>query len=129
MKMMSSSTAEPIDLLDLKLLPAWVKEPEARSYEHYAGEEEGGELRSRQRPPRSERERRTSDFRSGEHSRSQANKKQPARLRKKMGGREYRLHEAKNRPSQNRHYAIGSNQRKFLECRAMQVERHTSWPD
>ncbi len=101
--MMSSSTAEPIDLLDLKLLPAWVKEPEARSYEHYAGEEEGGELRSRQRPPRSERERRTSDFRSGEHSRSQANKKQPARLRKKMGGREYRLHEAKNRPSQDRH--------------------------
>src|SRR5438128_825403 len=103
MEMMSSSTAEPIDLLDLKLLPAWVKEPEARSYEHYAGEEEGGELRSRQRPPRSERERRTSDFRSGEHSRSQANKKQPARLRKKMGGREYRLHEAKNRPSQDRH--------------------------
>ena len=101
--MMSSSTAEPIHLLDLKLLPAWVKEPEARSYEHYAGEEEGGELRSRQRPPRSERERRTSDFRSGEHSRSQANKKQPARLRKKMGGREYRLHEAKNRPSQDRH--------------------------
>ena len=103
MEMMSSSTAEPIHLLDLKLLPAWVKEPEARSYEHYAGEEEGGELRSRQRPPRSERERRTSDFRSGEHSRSQANKKQPARLRKKMGGREYRLHEAKNRPSQDRH--------------------------
>src|SRR5438876_1803032 len=103
MEMMSSSTAEPIDLLDLKLLPAWVKEPEARSYEHYAGEEEGGELRGRQRPPRSERERRTSDFRSGEHSRSQANKKQPARLRKKMGGREYRLHEAKDRPSQDRH--------------------------
>src|SRR6266516_6587401 len=103
MEMMSSSTAEPIHLLDLKLLPAWVKEPEARSYEHYAGEEEGGELRSRQRPPRSERERRTSDFRSGEHSRSQANKKQPARLRKEMGGREYRLHEAKNRPSQDRH--------------------------
>src|SRR6266566_4283902 len=103
MEMMSSSTAVPIDLLDLKLLPAWVKEPEARSYEHYAGEEEGGELRSRQRPPRSERERPTSDFRSGEHSRSQANKKQPARLRKKMGGREYRLHEAKNRPSQDRH--------------------------
>ena len=37
---MSSSTVEPPDLFDLKLLPAWVKEPaEPRSYEHYTGEE------------------------------------------------------------------------------------------
>ncbi len=100
---MSSSTAEPIDLVDLKLLPAWVKEPEARSYEHYTGEEERRELRGRQRPPRDKRERRSSDFESGEHSRSNANRKQPPRLRKKTGGREYRRHEAKDRPLQDRH--------------------------
>ena len=40
---MSSSPVEPADLFDLKLLPAWVKEPaEPRSYEHYAGEEREG---------------------------------------------------------------------------------------
>jgi hypothetical protein len=103
METMSSSTAEPIDLVDLKLLPAWVKEPEARSYEHYTGEEERRELRGRRRPPRDKRERRLSDFESGEHSRSKANRKQPPRFRKKTGGREYRRHEAKDRPSQDRH--------------------------
>jgi hypothetical protein len=37
---MSSSPVEPANLIDLKLLPAWVKEPvEPRSYEHYTGEE------------------------------------------------------------------------------------------
>jgi hypothetical protein len=40
MKTMSSSPVERADLIDLKLLPAWVKEPaEPRSYEHYTGEE------------------------------------------------------------------------------------------
>ena len=39
---MSSSPVEPADLLDLKLLPAWVKEPaETRNYERYTGEENG----------------------------------------------------------------------------------------
>jgi hypothetical protein len=33
MKPMTSSRVEPADLLDLKLLPAWVKEPvEAKRY-------------------------------------------------------------------------------------------------
>src|SRR5438093_180824 len=97
MEMMSSSTAEPIDLLSLKLLPAWVKEHEARSYEHYAGEEERRELRGPQRPPRNKHEGRTSDFQSGdgpirrgEHSTSKANKKQPRGLRKKTDRREHR---------------------------------------
>jgi len=45
MQAMSSSTAETIDLLDLKLLPAWVKQPaEAKDYGHYTGEEETLEL-------------------------------------------------------------------------------------
>jgi hypothetical protein len=38
---MSPDSPPAIDLLDLKLLPAWVKEPvETKSYEHYTGEEE-----------------------------------------------------------------------------------------
>jgi len=51
--MMPSSSPEMIDLLDLKLLPAWVKESsEAKSYAHYEGEREderprGGDHRSR----------------------------------------------------------------------------------
>ena len=109
---MSSSTAEPIDLLNLKLLPAWVKEHEARSYEHYAGEEERRELRGPQRPPRNKHEGRTSDFQSGdgpirrgEHSTSKANKKQPRGLRKKTDRREHRP-EIKNRHSQDRHSPV-----------------------
>ena len=46
---MTSPTAETVDLLDLKLLPAWVKEPvKARNYQHYEGEEATPELRRRQ---------------------------------------------------------------------------------
>ena len=46
---MSSPPVEPANLLDLKLLPAWVKEPaEARSYENYAGEEGRRESRGRE---------------------------------------------------------------------------------
>lgn len=55
-------STEPVDLLDLKLLPAWVKEPpQEKQYEHYQGEENRGrsrddrgpEQRSRRpRPPR-----------------------------------------------------------------------------
>ncbi len=49
MKPMTSPTVETVDLLDLKLLPAWVKEPvEARNYQHYQGEEATPELRRRQ---------------------------------------------------------------------------------
>src|ERR1041385_3558923 len=53
MKLVSSSPVEPADLLDLKLLPAWVKEPrEARNYERYTGEEESGSRRAGRGAPR-----------------------------------------------------------------------------
>ncbi len=40
---MSSSPVEPADLLDLKLLPSWLKETDRPvSYEHYQGEENRG---------------------------------------------------------------------------------------
>jgi hypothetical protein len=48
MKPMTSPTVETVDLLDLKLLPAWVKEPvQARNYQHYEGEEAPPELHRR----------------------------------------------------------------------------------
>src|SRR5947207_1904883 len=48
---MSVSPAEPVDLLDLKLLPAWVKEPtEERKYDYVEGEEAPG--RDRRHPTR-----------------------------------------------------------------------------
>src|SRR6266705_4874203 len=114
METMDTSTAEPIDLLDLKLLPAWVKEPAAaRSYEHYAGEEERRETRGRPRPPRDKRERRTSSIqpadgriRRGEYLTPTADKKQPRGLRKKTGRRDHRPHEAKDRHSQGTHAPI-----------------------
>src|SRR5438046_1228298 len=39
---MSSLPVEPVDLLDLKLLPAWVKEPTEERIYKYAGDEEDG---------------------------------------------------------------------------------------
>ena len=56
---MSSLPVEPVDLLDLKLLPAWVKEPaEERIYEYAGGEEDSRRSRPsnrsrRDRAPRS----------------------------------------------------------------------------
>jgi hypothetical protein len=50
MQAMSSSTVETINLLDLKLLPAWVKEPaDAKRYADAEGEH------ARERPPRHDR--------------------------------------------------------------------------
>ena len=45
---MSAPLIEPADLLDLKLLPAWLKKSDAKNhYEHYTPEEDVSELRSR----------------------------------------------------------------------------------
>ena len=52
---MSSLPVEPVDLLDLKLLPAWVKEPaDGKIYEYAGGEEDGRQSRA---PNRSRRDR------------------------------------------------------------------------
>ncbi|SRR6266540_3339090 len=53
MNVMSAPPVESADLLDLKFLPAWVKEPGATShYDHYTGEEAPTELRGRDRDGR-----------------------------------------------------------------------------
>jgi hypothetical protein len=67
MKPMTSPTIERADLLDLKLLPAWVKEPvEANNYQRYAGQDEQRDLRQ----PRDHR---------GKHPRSNAQRPTPNR--------------------------------------------------
>jgi len=106
---MPQSPVEPADLLDLKLLPAWVKEPaEARNYAHYTGEEESGvQKKGRGRPQHRRSERRTSDFEKAradiQHPTSKADRGQRGRLRKKTGQRDRRTPRAKDRPSPNRH--------------------------
>jgi hypothetical protein len=48
MKPMTLSTVEPVDLLDLKLLPSWVKEPvDTSDYQRYAPEDERPDVRGR----------------------------------------------------------------------------------
>src|ERR1700757_490981 len=98
MKLVSSSPVEPADLLDLKLLPAWVKEPgTANYYEHYAGEDESWERRGR-------------EDRGGKRSTSSAQRPRPNRRRaeprtfKKTGGDSERLREQRRsaRPGQDR---------------------------
>src|SRR6267154_1692431 len=50
MNVMSAPPVEPVDLLDLKFLPAWVKEPRATNhYDQYTAEGAPTELRSRGR--------------------------------------------------------------------------------
>ena len=91
---MASSSGETIDLGDLKLLPAWVKESsEEKSYAHYEGDE--GERRSEQRDgrPRDRRERsvrpRTSsgpdrDYRRGGRAQRDNRERRPSRDKRQL---------------------------------------------
>jgi hypothetical protein len=89
---MSSSPVEPSDLIDLKLLPAWVKESaEPRSYEHYTGEDREGPRDGR----RSSRDKRDPEFK---HSAIKARRpfrsgKPDAHERKKAGRGSERVRE------------------------------------
>ena len=73
---MSSLPVEPVDLLDLKLLPAWVKEPaEERIYEYAGGEEDGRRSRPsnrsrRDRAPRSRESKMSRDSKNGRDRRA-----------------------------------------------------------
>ena len=85
---MSAPPAEPADLLDLKLLPSWVKEPGAtKHYDHYTAEEAPTELRSRDRGGRQK----DGTFRSRERRgqtqqpRSQPDRRHRGRMPKKGG--------------------------------------------
>src|SRR5437899_5838168 len=96
---MPSSSPETIDLLDLKLLPAWVKESsEAKSYAHYEGE---GDEKERPRghggPSRDKRDRsgkrRTSNVQRPTFNADTANR---SRQRLNRKGRDHRPHRGKD---------------------------------
>jgi hypothetical protein len=104
MNVMSAPPVEPADLLDLKFLPAWVKEPGATShYDHSAGEEEPAESRSRDHGGRHKNR----TFRSRErrpdtqHRTSKADRRHRGRIPKKGGARRRDADRAKNRRSQD----------------------------
>src|SRR5437867_13103818 len=107
MNLMTSPTIETVDLLDLKLLPAWVKEPaEARSYAHYSGEEETGRRKARHGPQRGKPKRRTPINREQASNIQRQTRKadRPHReaSRNTTGSTTHRWHGAKHRPSPNR---------------------------
>lgn len=94
---MPPATPETIDLVDLKLLPAWVKESEEKSYAHYEGDEGEHRPEQRDRGPRDRRER------SGKGRASfEADKGHRRGGRTKKDGRERRPHRGEGRPSQDR---------------------------
>jgi len=108
---MTSSPVEPADLLDLKLLPAWVKEPgEPGRYQRYMGEGESGiQKRGQGRPQHRKTKRRTSNS-----DRSRAGIQRATRNRKILGkpdpkkeGRDRRAgwgrHAGEDRSSQDEH--------------------------
>ena len=100
MKPMTSPTVETVDLLDLKLLPAWVKEPaEARSYARYTGDEGSGRQKAEHDPRRSKSKRRTSNV---EGPIRREGRRQREALRNKTGSSARHWHGPKHRPSPNR---------------------------
>src|SRR5438094_7650 len=115
MKLMTSSAAETVDLLDLKLLPAWVKEPaQPKSYARYTEEEEKGARKKWHGAQRGKPKRRTSINRepASKSDKSRAGvqhltPKEPQRhrdgLRPRSGARDVRPRGPKNRQRPNRH--------------------------
>src|SRR5512132_219525 len=105
MNVMSAAPVEPADLLDLKFLPAWVKEPGATNhYDHYTAKEASAELRSRDRG----RRHKDRTFRSRErrgHTQppgSKPDRRHRGRMPKAEGARRRESDGGKNRRSSDR---------------------------
>jgi hypothetical protein len=118
MKPMTSSPVEPADLLDLKLLPAWVKEPlEAKRYADVEGEHRPARLERHRRGPPKRRGRRSTPINREQafnSDRSQAGVQRPIT---KAGKHEARRH----RPEPDRHSA----RRRRAEDRPREEEHHS----
>ena len=107
---MSAPPVEPADLVDLKLLPAWVKEPSAtKHYDHYTAEEQPSEPRS------SDRHRKGKDRRSRSreprvdrlHTRSKSESRRRGRMPENRRDGRRHFDRAKNRrsPDPDAHHA------------------------
>jgi hypothetical protein len=90
---MSPESPPTIDLLDLKLLPAWLKEPSSgKRFEHYTGEEEAERPRGRGKRPRPNVRSADGRIRRGERP-----------MRKGTGGRPERRHDRTPRGRKDDH--------------------------
>src|SRR5262249_38335221 len=105
MNVMSAQPIEPADLLDLKFLPAWVKEPGATNrYDHYTAEQAPAEHRGRDRGGRRKdrtfhsRERRGDNQRPG----SKPDRRPRGKMSKREGVRRRDSDRANNRRSPDR---------------------------
>src|SRR5881227_1133147 len=102
---MSAPAVEPADLLDLKFLPAWVKEPGATNhYDHYTAEEAPAELRSRDRGGRHKDQTFRSRERRGhtQHPGSRPDRRDRGRMPKTGGARGRDSDRGNNRRSSDR---------------------------
>ena len=88
---MSTPSDAPVDLLDLKLLPAWVKDPGPERYAEYTGD--GGEQTPAGREPRGERDRRPGR-RRGDSGRD----RRGPHLGRTERGQEQRREDSRSRP-------------------------------
>ena len=100
-----SAPVEPVDLVDLKLVPAWVKEPgTTKQYDHYATDEQPFESRSRNHQGK----RKDPRFLSREtrpdrlHARSQSDSRHHGVMQKSRGDGRRRSDRAKSRRSPDR---------------------------
>src|SRR5437762_12241276 len=100
-----SAPVEPADLVDLKLVPAWVKEPgTTKQYDHYAADEQPFESRSRNHQGK----RKDPRFLSREaradrlHARSQAGSRHNGVVQNSRGDGRRRSDQAKSRRSPDR---------------------------
>jgi hypothetical protein len=106
-----SAPAEPVDLVDLKLVPAWVKEPVAtKRYDHYAAEGEGSEAQSRDHHgKRKDRRLRSRELRGDRpHPKTQSAVRHTARVSRTRSDRRHRSDQEKNRRSPDRDAPIGT---------------------
>src|SRR5437867_4555305 len=115
MKLMTSSAVETVDLLDLKLLPAWVKEPaDSKSYAGYTEEEDRGAQKRWRGAPRGKPKHRTPINReqASDSDKSRASIQHPTPkverryrdgLRQRSGARDGRPRGSKNRRRLDRH--------------------------
>src|SRR5215475_8309589 len=108
MNVMSAPPVEPADLLDLKLLPAWVKEPRATNhYDHSTAEATPADDRRRDRDGR-RRHNKDQTFRSRErreqtqHPTSKPDRRHRGRMPKKDGARRRDSDRANHRRSPDR---------------------------
>ena len=102
---MSAPSVEPADLLDLKFLPAWVKEPSATNhYDHYTAKEAPSELRSRDRIGRHKDRSLRSRERPGDTQRpgSKPDRRHRGRMPKTGGAKGRDSDRANNRHSSDR---------------------------